>query len=378
MRGAVRGQQPALPGQRHHRPACTPLLEANKSGLRSPRLPPAASWTPSCTGDVPGRATSPCIVEPRRGRRVKEAVGTLIVQFGSLRQSAPGWSRRPWSTWSSRLQEVRAIPSVKHHVPEPEAVRRARGVLGGVNRLAPLTRTGAAPSSPAPSRRLKHYDPSRGGLRPCTCPEAHILPSRGRGPDARAAPSRLGCQGVYRDEHRPGRQLRRLHHQPPRRGRRAPWAVTARHHRPLRGARPTRLGILAEAGVTGDCRRPGGEPPAQPGDAAWPSHRGSPVLYCIGGKERGAGALGRTCWAPSSDAGLAGVDTRQGGHRLRAGLDHRPGQDPRRHRLTSTMIARFVKQRTGGLAGGLRRRPEGRQRRPCSPPSTRSTAASSP
>ncbi len=92
---------------------------------------------------------------------------------------------------------------------------------GGVNRIAPLKDWGSYIVAHT-QEGLKQYDPSQVEFVQYF-PEAHILGAVER--PMRGQPRPGGLPGRLPDEHRRGRQLRRLHHQPSRLCRHAPWAA---------------------------------------------------------------------------------------------------------------------------------------------------------
>ena len=99
----------------------------------------------------------------------------------------------------------------------------------------------------------------------------------------------------------------------------------------------------------------GHEQDTQPGDP--PRHGArAPVLYCIGEKSEEQSEW-RSVLGKQLDEGLARRGQEPGRHRLRPVWSHRPGKTPAGKDYI-TMIARFVKERTGGLdvvyGGGLK------------------------
>lgn len=221
--------------------------------------------------------------------------------------------------------------------------------LGGVNRLAPVAGWGRAIVE-GTQEALKQYDPARVDFT-MYLPEAHL-------PAAAAARCenssvRLGCQGVYRDDTAPGGNFGAFTTNRPAAAAKALGceSVLIGHCE----ERADKLGILAEAGVTG----------AAASDAVnrllnrevkAAAARGLSVLYCIGEKaeeqERWQEVLG-----DQLDTGLAGVDKGRVAIAYEPIWSIGPGKTPA-DRPYIQKIARFVKERTGGLpvayGGGLK------------------------
>lgn len=221
--------------------------------------------------------------------------------------------------------------------------------LGGVNRLAPVAGWGRAIVE-GTQEALKQYDPAWVDFT-MYLPEAHL-------PAAAAArcensPVRLGCQGVYRDDTAPGGNFGAFTTNRPAAAAKALGceSVLIGHCE----ERADKLGILAEAGVTG----------AAASDAVnrllnrevkAAVTRGLSVLYCIGEKaeeqERWQEVLGGQL-----DTGLAGVDKGRVAIAYEPIWSIGPGKTPA-DRPYIQKIARFVKERTGGLpvayGGGLK------------------------
>ena len=164
---------------------------------------------------------------------------------------------------------------------------------------------------------------------------------------------RLGCQGVYRDDTAPGGNFGAFTTNRPAAAAKALGceSVLIGHCE----ERADKLGILAEAGVTG----------AAASDAVnrllnrevkAAAARGLSVLYCIGEKaeeqERWQEVLGGQL-----DTGLAGVDKGRVAIAYEPIWSIGPGKTPA-DRPYIQKIARFVKERTGGLpvayGGGLK------------------------
>ena len=179
--------------------------------------------------------------------------------------------------------------------------------LGGVNRLAPVASWGRAIVE-GTQQALKQYDPA-GVNFTMYLPEAHL-------PAAAAAlcensPVKLGCQGVYRDDTALGGNFGAFTTNRPAAAAKALGceSVLIGHCE----ERADKLGILAEAGVTGAAAAQA-EPLAQPRDAG--GHRPGPVgAVLYRGKERGAGRLAGGSGRPAGH-GPRGGEQGPGGHRL--------------------------------------------------------------
>ena len=221
--------------------------------------------------------------------------------------------------------------------------------LGGVNRLAPVAGWGRAIVE-GTQEALKQYDPARVDFT-MYLPEAH-LPAAAAAPGENR-PLRLGCQGVYRDDTAPGGNFGAFTTNRPAAAAKALGceSVLIGHCE----ERADKLGILAEAGVTG----------AAASDAVnrllnrevkAAVTRGLSVLYCIGEKaeeqERWQEVLGAQL-----DTGLAGADKSRVAIAYEPIWSIGPGKTPA-DKPYIEKIARFVKQRTGGLpvayGGGLK------------------------
>ena len=218
--------------------------------------------------------------------------------------------------------------------------------LGGVNRLAPLDRWGAEIVSRT-QEGLKHYDPREVEFVQYF-PEAHILGAVGA--LCEGSPVQVGCQGVYRLDTAVGGNFGALTTNRPASIARALGCTSA-----IIGhceERNDKAGILAEAGA---------EDPAAVDrilnqEIRRAVERGLTVLYCIGEKseeqDHWQEVLGRQL-----SVGLEGVDP----SRVVIGYEPvwsiGPGKTPAGKDYI-TMIARFVKERTGGLdvvyGGGLK------------------------
>ena len=217
---------------------------------------------------------------------------------------------------------------------------------GGVNRIAPLKDWGSYIVAHT-QEGLKHYDPSQVEFVQYF-PEAHILGAVGA--RCEGSPVQVGCQGVYRMNTAVGGNFGAFTTNRPASAARAMGcASTIIGHCEERN---DKAGILAEAGVTDTAavnRLLNQE--IKCAQAA-----GLKVLYCIGEKseeqEHWQDVLGEQL-----RVGLDGVDTSKVVIGYEPVWSIGPGKTPAGKDYI-TMIARFVKERTGGLdvvyGGGLK------------------------
>ena len=217
---------------------------------------------------------------------------------------------------------------------------------GGVNRIAPLKDWGSYIVAHT-QEGLKHYDPSQVEFVQYF-PEAHILGAVGA--RCEGSPVQVGCQGVYRMNTAVGGNFGAFTTNRPASAARAMGCTST-----IIGhceERNDKAGILAEAGVTDTAavnRLLNQE--IKCAQAA-----GLKVLYCIGEKseeqERWQDVLGEQL-----RVGLDGVDTSKVVIGYEPVWSIGPGKTPAGKDYI-TMIARFVKERTGGLdvvyGGGLK------------------------
>ena len=217
---------------------------------------------------------------------------------------------------------------------------------GGVNRIAPLKDWGSYIVAHT-QEGLKHYDPSQVEFVQYF-PEAHILGAVG----ARCEGSlvQVGCQGVYRMNTAVGGNFGAFTTNRPASAARAlGCASTLIGHCEERN---DKAGILAEAGVTDTAavNRLLNQ------EIRLAVEQGLTVLYCIGEKseeqEHWQDVLGEQL-----RVGLDGVDTSKVVIGYEPVWSIGPGKTPAGKDYI-TMIARFVKERTGGLdvvyGGGLK------------------------
>ena len=237
---------------------------------------------------------------------------------------------------------------------------------GGVNRIAPMGEWGGYIVKNT-QEALKTYDPAEVEFVQYL-PEAHLLSAvAARGEDS---PVQVGCQSVYRMNTAPGGNFGAFTTNRP---------VSAMLAMGVKATiighceeRNDKMGILAEAGVvdTKAVNRLLNQ------EIKLAVENGMTVLYCIGEKRYGAGPVGPgPPGAAGNRPGGSGQD--QGGHRLRAHLVHRPGQDPGWPGLhpEDRPVCEGSHRR---LRCGLRRRPESGQRGNAGFHPGESTAASSP
>ena len=216
---------------------------------------------------------------------------------------------------------------------------------GGVNRIAPLKDWGSYIVAHT-QEGLKHYDPSQVEFVQYF-PEAHILGAVG----ARCEGSlvQVGCQGVYRMNTAVGGNFGAFTTNRPASAARAMGCATIIGHCEERN---DKAGILAEAGVTDTAavNRLLNQ------EIRLAVEQGLTVLYCIGEKseeqEHWQDVLGEQL-----RVGLDGVDTSKVVIGYEPVWSIGPGKTPAGKDYI-TMIARFVKERTGGLdvvyGGGLK------------------------
>ena len=218
--------------------------------------------------------------------------------------------------------------------------------LGGVNRLAPMADWGRAVVE-GTQAGLAHYDPAEVEFVQFF-PEAHLLSAAA----ARCEGSRVevGCQSVYRQDVAPGGNFGAFTSNRPAAAAKALGCTAA-----LIGhceERNDKAGVLAEAGVTDTAavNRLLNQ------EILCAQKQGLKVLYCIGEKseeqERWQEVLGEQL-----DIGLAGVDKSQVVIAYEPIWSIGPGKTPA-DKPYIEKIARFVKERTGGLdvvyGGGLK------------------------
>ena len=217
---------------------------------------------------------------------------------------------------------------------------------GGVNRIAPLKDWGGYIVSHT-QEGLKHYDPSQVEFVQYF-PEAHILGAVGA--RCEGSPVQVGCQGVYRMNTAVGGSFGAFTTNRP-----ASIATAMGCTSTIIGPceeRNDKAGILAEAGVTDTAavNRLLNQ------EIRLAVEQGLTVLYCIGEKseeqERWQQVLGEQL-----RVGLEGVDTSKVVIGYEPVWSIGPGKTPAGKDYI-TMIARFVKEQTGGLdvvyGGGLK------------------------
>ena len=217
---------------------------------------------------------------------------------------------------------------------------------GGVNRIAPLKDWGSYIVAHT-QEGLKHYDLSQVEFVQYF-PEAHILGAVGA--RCEGSPVQVGCQGVYRMNTAVGGNFGAFTTNRPASAARAMGCTST-----IIGhceERNDKAGILAEAGVTDTAavNRLLNQ------EIRLAVEQGLTVLYCIGEKseeqEHWQDVLGEQL-----RVGLDGVDTSKVVIGYEPVWSIGPGKTPAGKDYI-TMIARFVKERTGGLdvvyGGGLK------------------------
>lgn len=218
--------------------------------------------------------------------------------------------------------------------------------MGGVNRLAPV-QDWARAIVQGTQEGLKRYDPSEVEFVQYF-PEAHILNAVAA--RCENSPVKIGCQSLYRDDTAVGGNFGAFTtNRPAAIARALGCGGTIIGHCEERN---DKAGVLAEAGVTDTAavnRLLNKEIKAA-------IARGLKVLYCIGEKseeqERWQEVLGEQL-----DIGLDGVDKSQVVIAYEPIWSIGPGKTPA-DKPYITKIARFVKERTGGVpvvyGGGLK------------------------
>ena len=217
---------------------------------------------------------------------------------------------------------------------------------GGVNRIAPLKDWGGYIVTHT-QEGLKHYDPAEAEFVQYF-PEAHILGAVAA--RCENSPVQVGCQGVYRMNTAVGGNFGAFTTNRPASAARAMGCTST-----IIGhceERNDKAGILAEAGVTDTAavNRLLNQ------EIRLAVEQGLTVLYCIGEKseeqERWQDVLGEQL-----SVGLEGVDTSKVVIGYEPVWSIGPGKTPAGKDYI-TMIARFVKEQTGGLdvvyGGGLK------------------------
>ena len=217
---------------------------------------------------------------------------------------------------------------------------------GGVNRIAPLKDWGGYIVTHT-QEGLKHYDPAEAEFVQYF-PEAHILGAVGA--RCENSPVQVGCQGVYRMNTAVGGNFGAFTTNRPASAARAMGCTST-----IIGhceERNDKAGILAEAGVTDTAavNRLLNQ------EIRLAVEQGLTVLYCIGEKseeqDRWQEVLGEQL-----RVGLEGVDPSKVVIGYEPVWSIGPGKTPAGKDYI-TMIARFVKEQTGGLdvvyGGGLK------------------------
>ena len=218
--------------------------------------------------------------------------------------------------------------------------------LGGVNRLAPMADWGRVIVAET-QKGLTGYDPAEVEFVDFF-PEAHLIPAAAA--RAENSPVQLGCQGVFRADTAVGGNFGAFTTNRPAHAAAAlgcGWTLIGHCEE-----RNDKAGILAEAGVTDTAavNRLLNQ------EIRLAVEQGLTVLYCIGEKseeqERWQEVLGEQL-----RVGLDGVDTSKVVIAYEPIWSIGPGKTPA-DKPYITKIARFVKERTGGLdvvyGGGLK------------------------
>ena len=218
--------------------------------------------------------------------------------------------------------------------------------LGGVNRLAPAEKWGAAIVRgtqegllPYDTQEVKFVD---------FLPEAHLISAQAA--LCEKSPIHLGCQGVYRDDTAAGGNFgafttNRPAHAAAARG--CEWTLIGHCEE-----RADKAGVLAEAGVT----NPNAVSRLLNQELKAAQAAGLSVLYCIGEKSEEQDAWQEVLGA-QLDIGLDGADKNSVVVAYEPVWSIGPGKKPA-DKPYIEKIAQFVKDRTGGLpvvyGGGLK------------------------
>ena len=218
--------------------------------------------------------------------------------------------------------------------------------LGGVNRLAPLADWGRTVVE-GTQAGLRKYDPAQVEFVQFF-PEAHLLSAAAAlCPGSRV---QVGCQSVYRQDVAPGGNFGAFTSNRPAAAARALGCTAA-----LIGhceERNDKAGVLAEAGVTDTAavNRLLNQ------EILCAQKQGLKVLYCIGEKSEEQDAWQQVL-GQQLEIGLAGVDKSRVVIAYEPIWSIGPGKTPA-DKPYIEKIARFVKERTGGLdvvyGGGLK------------------------
>lgn len=219
---------------------------------------------------------------------------------------------------------------------------------GGVNRLAPMKDWGRTIVS-GTQDALTAYDPAEVEF-VMYMPEAHLLGAAAA--KTENSPVQLGCQGVYRADTAVGGNFGAFTtNRPANAAAQMGCASTLIGHCEERN---DKMGILAEAGVTGQAAQAVSRILNQEIKCAQAA--GLTVLYCIGEKSEEQADWENVLGA-QLDIGLDGVDKSRVVIAYEPIWSIGPGKTPA-DKPYITKIARFVKARTGGLdvvyGGGLK------------------------
>lgn len=222
--------------------------------------------------------------------------------------------------------------------------------MGGVNRLAPVQDWGAAIVS-GTQDGLAAYDPAEVEFA-MYLPEAHLLSAAAAKKPGSAV--KLGCQGVYRMDTAVGGNFGAFTTNRP-----ASAAVAMGCESVLIGhceERNDKMGVLAEAGVTGEAAAAAVNRLLN-AEIKAALARGMSVLYCIGEKSEEQEAW-QSVLGNQLAIGLEGVDKSRVVIAYEPIWSIGPGKTPA-DKPYIEKIARFVKEQTGGMdvvyGGGLKK-----------------------
>lgn len=218
--------------------------------------------------------------------------------------------------------------------------------LGGVNRLAPIAGWGPAVVRGTQEGLLRYSAQEAQFVD--FLPEAHLIPAKAA--LCENSPVKLGCQSVYRDDTAVGGNFGAFTTNRPAHAAAAlgcEWALIGHCEE-----RADKAGVLAEAGVTD----PGAVNRLLNRECRAAQAVGLSVLYCIGEKSEEQDAWQEVLGA-QLDTGLDGLDKSRVVIAYEPVWSIGPGKTPA-DKPYIEKIARFVKERTGGLpvvyGGGLK------------------------
>lgn len=221
--------------------------------------------------------------------------------------------------------------------------------MGGVNRLAPIGNWGKTIVEGI-QEGLKAYDPAEAEFA-VFFPEAHLLGAAGAKNEG--SPVQIGCEGIYREDTAVGGNFGAFTSNRPASAAKALGCeyVLIGHCE----ERNDKMGILAAAGVTGD-KAADAVNRLLNAEVRCALARGLKVLYCIGEKSEEQEEREQVLGSQLS-LGLEDCDRPMVTIAYEPVWSIGPGKTPAGKEYI-TRIARFVKERTGGMdvvyGGGLK------------------------